>query len=322
MVFYRDGQPLARLAQFAGKRIAVGSPGSGSRHLSTLLLKANGVTEANATFSDLDSAAAAAALRRGELDAAFLMGDSAPLPVLRELVRAPEVRLFNFTQAEAYVRRNSFLDKITLPQGLFDLGANLPAQDVTIVGPPIELVAREGLHSALIDLLIEVAKETHGRGGMLQKQGQYPAPMAQDIPLSEEALRYYKSGKGFFYRFIGSFWLASVLNRILVAVVPLVLLVIPALRLMPVAYRFSVMLRLYRCYRPLMRVERESYASPSADRTRELLQELDDLETAVNRLKVPASFADRHYWLRSHLLFVRDRLRGPRPPSAPAVPPP
>lgn len=319
MVFYR-GEPVARLSQLAGKRIAVGAPGSGSRALALALLKSNGVAETGAVFSDLDSAAAASALRAGELDAAFLMGDATPVSVLRELVRAPGLHLFHFSQAEAYTRRHPALNKITLPQGVFDLGANLPAHDVTLVGPTVQLVAREGLHSALSDLLIEVAKETHSSGNLLQKRGEFPAPIEREFPLSEDALRYYKSGKGILYRMVGSFWVASVLNRILVVIVPLVLLSIPVVRLMPVLYRFGVSLRLYRCYRPLMRIERESYAAPSREHIDELLRDLDELEISVNTLKVPASFADRQYWLRSHLLFVRDRLRSLRrePNSAPA----
>ncbi len=320
-VFYR-GEPITRLSQLAGKRIAPGAPGSGSRSLALILLKANGVTETSATFSDLDSGPAAAAFRQGAVDAVFLMGDSAPTAVLRELMRAPDVRLFHFAQADAYVRRNPFLNKIVFPQGVIDLGANLPAQDVTLIGPTVELVAREGLHSALCDLLIEIAKETHGAGNLLQKRGEFPAPLEHEIPLSDDAVRYYKSGKGLLYRLVGSFWVASVLNRILVVIVPLVLLAVPIIRLMPALYRFSVLLRLYRCYRPLMRVERESYSALSRERIEELLRELEELENAVNQVKVPASFADRHYWLRSHLLFVRDRLRSLREKAglAPARP--
>jgi hypothetical protein len=112
---------------------------------------------------------------------------------------------------------------------------------------------------------------------------------------------------------IGSFWVASLLNRLLVAVVPLMLVVIPAIRLMPVAYRFSIQLKLYRCYRPLLRLERETYQPITAERLKELLTQIDEIEVAVNRLKVPASFADRFYWLRSHLLFVRERLKNSQP---------
>jgi hypothetical protein len=198
---------------------------------------------------------------------------------------------------------------MSLPQGSIDLGKNLPAQDVELVGPTVELVAREDLNSALSDLLLEVAKEVHGNAGLLQKRGEFPAALEHEIPLSEDAQRYYKSGKGLLYRTVRSFWVASLINRSLVAVLPLILVLIPAIRFLPVAFRMSIQLRFYRCYRPLLRVERETHGPLTPERVRELSQRLDEIEASVNRLKVPASFADRFYWLRSHLDFVRHRLR-------------
>ncbi|MBC8039060.1 MAG: ABC transporter substrate-binding protein [Opitutaceae bacterium] len=308
-VYYRSPATITRLSQLEGQRIAIGGIGSATRSVVQTLLQANGITGAPTVFSDLDSASAADALIKGELDAVFLMGDSAATQTLRTLSRAPGIQLFSFTQADAYVRRHPFLTKISLPQGSLDLGKNLPAQDVLLVGTTVEFVAREGLHSALSDLLLDVAKQVHGKSGLLQKRGEFPVLVEHDFPLSEAAVRYYKSGKGFLYRMIGSFWVASLLNRLLVAVVPLLLVVIPALRLMPVAYRFSIQLKLYRCYRPLLRLERETYQPITPERLAELLEQIDEIEKSINRLNVPASFADRFYWLRSHLLFVRERLK-------------
>lgn len=315
-VYYRSPTPISRLSQLEGQRIAIGGIGSATRTLVQTLLQANGITGAPTTFSDLDASSAADALIKGELDAVFLMGDSASNQTLRALGRAPGIQLFSFTQADAYVRRHPFLNKIPLPQGSIDLGKNLPAQDVMLVGPTVELVAREDLHSALSDLLLDVAKQVHGKSGLLQKRGEFPVLAEHDFPLSEDAVRYYKSGKGFLYRMIGSFWVASLLNRLLVAVVPLLLVVIPAIRLMPVIYRFTVLLKLYRCYRPLLRLERETYQPLTAERLQELHEQIDEIEKSVNRLKVPASFADRFYWLRSHLLFVRERLKNCQPAPA------
>lgn len=318
-VFYRSPTAISRLSQLEGQRIAIGATGSATRAIVQTLLQANGITGAPTVFSDLDASSAADALIKGELDAVFLMGDSASTQTLRTLGRAPGIQLFSFTQADAYVRRHPFLTKILLPQGSLDLGKNLPAQDVLLVGTTVEFVAREGLHSALSDLLLDIAKQVHGKSGLLQKRGDFPVLVEHDFPLSDDAVRYYKSGKGILYRVIRSFWIASLLNRLLVVVVPLLLVIIPVIRLMPVAYRFSIQLKLYRCYRPLLRLERETYGPITADRLTELLEQIDEIEKSVNRLKVPASFADRFYWLRAHLLFVRERLKNCRPVHA--IPP-
>lgn len=308
-VFYRSAAPISRLSELAGKRIAVGVAGSGTHVLALAILAGNGLTEERATFVDLEAEAAAADLLAGKLDAVFLMGDSAPMQTLRNLVRVPDVRLFNFAQADAYVRRFAYLNRMRLPEGSIDLGKNLPAQDVVLVGPTVELVARKELNPALSDLLLDVAKEVHDRAGWMQKRGEFPAPLEHEFTLSDDALRYYKSGKGFFYRTVHSFWLASLLNRILVAIVPLVLVGVPAMRFLPVLYRWSILMRIYRCYRPLLRLERDASGQLTRERVQDLLRQLDEIEEGVNHLKVPASYASQFYELRGHLAFVRQRLK-------------
>ncbi len=212
--------------------------------------------------------------------------------------------MFNFDQADAYVRRYSFLNKIELPEGSIDLGRNLPAGNVTLVGPTVELVARKELNSALSDLLLEVAREVHGRPGLLQKRGEFPAPLEHEFALSGEAQRYYKSGMGFTYRIIPSFWLANLVNRTLVAVVPLAIILIPVLRVLPLGYRMRIRLRLFKCYRPLLKLERDSYGSLTPERVAELQTRLDEIEHAVDAVRVPASFADQ-FWRAAHARGIR-----------------
>ena len=308
-VFYRGAARIARLSELAGRKLGVDAPGSGTHALALTLLQANGVTSATATLVEKPAAAAAKDLVEGRLDAVFLMGDSAPIQTLRDLIRTPEVQVYHFTQADAYVRRNDALNKIVVPQGAIDFGKNLPAQDVVLIGPTVGLVARKGLNSAVSDLLLGVAQKVHERSSLLQKRGEFPAPIGSGFPISEDALRFYKSGKGILYRNIRPFWVASLLNRVLVAIVPIVLLLIPAIRLLPIAYKWSVQLRIYRCYRPLLRLERETQAALSPEQVQELMTRLDDIERDVSELKVPASFAYQFYALRGHVAFVRGRLR-------------
>ncbi|PTX94279.1 TAXI family TRAP transporter solute-binding subunit [Opitutus sp. ER46] len=307
-LFYR-GAPISRLSELASRRIAVGAVGSGTRALAMTLLLANGVTPQQATLVEDDAERASGGLIEGRLDAVFLMGDSAPTQVLRTLLRTPEVQLYDFTQADAYVRRYPYLNKTVLPQGSFDLGKNLPARNVTLLSPTVELVAKKGLHPALTDLVLGVAQGIHRRASLLQKQGEFPAPLEHEFTLSEDALRYYKSGKGVVYRLVGSFWVANLINRVLLALVPLILVLVPAMRVLPLIYRWSIQLRLYRCYRPLMLLERDAAGPLTKARGEELLARLDIVEQAVNRLRVPASFADQFYELRQHIVFVRRRIR-------------
>lgn len=307
-LFYRDGSTLQRLSQLAGKRIAVGPIGSGTHALAVTLLRANGVTTDNATLSDDDAGPAATALQDGKLDAVFLMGDSAPISTLRTLIRAPGIAMYDWLQADAYTRRFAYLNRMKLPQGAIDLGKNLPVQDVALVGPTVELVARRGLNSAVSDLLLEIAQEVHGRPGILQKAHEFPAPLEHEFRLSDDAVRFYKSTKGIFSGLIQNFWIASLLTHALAALLPALLVLIPALRSLPLLYRLRIHLRIYRIYRPLLQLERDASGALTRDRAKELLQRLDEIELLAARLRVPASFGDQFYELRGHILFVRKRL--------------
>jgi TRAP-type uncharacterized transport system substrate-binding protein len=306
-IFYH-GPVVTRLSGFKGKRLAIGAQGSGTRALALALLKANGIVPGGSTtLLPLSGDAAADALISGKVDAAFLTGDSAQPPVMGRLYRTPNVRFYNFTQAEAYARRFPYLTQVRIPMGAFDLGANLPSAPIQMVAPTEELVARDSLHPALSDLLIEAAREVHGKAGVLQRAGEFPAPLARDFPISDDAARYYKSGKSFLYRTL-PFWIASLVDRLVVVVVPLVVVLVPALRVVPSLYAWRVRSRIYRWYGGLIAIERGALSDASASEREALVRRLDSIEESVNGLKMPLAYADQFYVLREHIGFVRERL--------------
>jgi hypothetical protein len=211
--------------------------------------------------------------------------------------------------------RYRYLEKIDLPMGVFDLGANSPAQDAYLIGPTVDLVARSDLHPALSDLLIEAAQQVHGKATLLQKAGEFPAPLEHEFPVSDDARRYYKSGKSFLYRTL-PFWVASLTDRILIFLVPVVLLLLPGLRVLPSLYSWRIRSRIYRWYGQLLAVERGALADIAHADRRALLARLDEIEAAVNRIKVPVAYADQLYVLREHVNFVRNRLCNPEAGAA------
>ncbi|MFD1967900.1 TAXI family TRAP transporter solute-binding subunit [Trinickia caryophylli] len=307
VMFYR-GPRYTLLSEFAGKRLAIGPEGSGARALALALLKANGIGPGGATeLVPLTGEEAARALSDGRIDAAFFAGDSAQVPVMARLTRAPGIRLFSFAQAEAYTRRFPYLTDLALPMGAFDLGRNLPPQTVHTLASTAELIARDSLHPALSDLLIEAAREVHGRATLLQRAGEFPAALTHDFPISDDAARYYKSGKGFLYRLL-PFWLASLADRLVVLIVPIVVVLIPGLRLVPSLYSWRVKSRIYRWYGALIAIERAALGDASESERAALLERLDAIEAAVNRLKMPLAYADQFYVLREHIGFVRAPL--------------
>jgi hypothetical protein len=174
----------------------------------------------------------------GKVDAVFLMGDSATPKVIASLRAEPSVSLMSFRQAAGYARRPRFLTRLTLPEGAMDLAHDYPPKSTELVGPTVELVARDGLHPALSDLLISAAREVHGGAGLFRDAGEFPSPLARDFPISKDAERYYKSGVQFLYKRL-PFWLASLIDRLVVVIVPLLVILVPATRIGPPTRRSS-----------------------------------------------------------------------------------
>lgn len=312
MVFYR-GETKKLLSDFKGKRLDIGEEGSGTRSLALTLLKANGIESASdAIFVDVETSDAARALLDNRIDAIFLMGDSTSTNLMRQLMHTPDIHLFSFIQADGYARRIHYLNKLELPKGSLDFGKNIPDEDLYLIGPTVELVARKGLHPALSDLLLAAAREVHGSPGLFKKRGEFPAPLEHEFRMSEDASRYYASGKSFLYRTF-PFWLASLIARAIAVIVPVAVLLIPALRYAPAIYRWRIESRIRRWYRALFELERDAFKSPvDQARRAELLRHLDHIEESVNRIVVPAAFGDLFYGLRGHIGFVRDSLLSPR----------
>jgi len=307
-LFCRADQPFRLLSDFMGKRLAIGEEGTGTNVLALTLLALNDIKPGGTTtLLEIDDEEAEKALLAGKIDGVFMMGDSASSRTMRDLLREPGITAFNFIQADAYTRRIKYLNKLVLLEGSINFGKNIPDHNINLLSPTVELIARNDLHPALSDLLLEAATEVHGRAGRYQRQGEFPAPLEHEYRISSDAQRYYKSGKSFLYRYL-PFGMASLLNRILVVIVPLILVLIPGLKSIPVIYRWRMRLRILRWYRALLVLESDLSLNMTSEKQEELLGRLDGIEQAVNNMKVPASFADQFYALRSHVAIVRARL--------------
>ncbi|MES2501809.1 MAG: TAXI family TRAP transporter solute-binding subunit [Pseudomonadota bacterium] len=308
MIFYR-GESKSLIADFAGERLNIGELGSGTRSLALNILKENGILPGGQTqLIETPSLNPVEDLLQDKIDAIFVMGDSVSLKLIKDLVKAPGINIFNFNQADGYTRRIKYLHKLVLPEGAIDLGKNIPVNDLNLIAPSVELIARDSLHPALSDLLLDVASEVHGSASLFVKSGEFPNLNTQEYHISPDATRYYKSGKSFLYRDF-PFWMASFINRILVVLVPLLLILIPAIKLAPSIYRWKIQLSIYPFYKALLELEKDAFGSTlDAQKRDEIMNNLDSLEAKLSKIKIPAAFADMFYGLRGHINFVRTRL--------------
>jgi hypothetical protein len=298
------------ITQLKGLRINLGPEGTGVPKLFRQVLAVNGLEPGQLTTSSLENTPATVELLAGHIDG--LVFSSAPeAPLIQMLLQTPGIRLFDFHQAEAYSRRLPFLTHVVLPRGIVDLGRDIPARNVHLIAPTATLVARADLHPALVDLFVKAATEIHGGTGWFQQQGQFPSPRYTEIPVAREAAKYYRDGPPFLQRYL-SFWLANLFDRLWVVVVALAALIIPLSKIVPPLYVWRIRSRVYRWYGQLRAVEQalENAGDAHRDEARaELLRRLDDIEQRVNHISIPLAYADALYGLRSHINFVRQRVK-------------
>ncbi len=308
-VFVRHGSGIESAADLAGKRLAVGAPGSGTRPVTAQLLDMNGIGTDDARFLDTVQDDLDEALEAGETDAAFLVGAPGSPAIIR-LLRLPGVSLLGLSRADAYVRHAPFLSRVDLAEGVLDLQRNLPPRPTSTVGVAAMLAAREDLHPALVDLLLVSAEELFGGQTLLADAGQFPTPRYADLPLSEEAERFYSDGPPFLMRFL-PFWAATLVDRLWVLLLPLLGLAIPLMKLLPPIYRWRIRRRLLRRYAVLESID--PFGKPvadSADRDRRL-RKLGELDDESAREIVPLGYVDDVYKLRRDIDLVRRRLEEP-----------
>jgi hypothetical protein len=200
-----------------------------------------------------------------------------------------------------------YLSKVVVPQGVADLRTNRPPQDLVLVAPKTSLIVRKDLHPALQYLLLEAATQVHAGPGIFQKAGQFPSAEPIDVPLTEEARQFYRTGPPFLQRYM-PFWMAVFVGRLLVILIPVVGVLLPLLRLLPVVYGWYVRRRIFRLYGELKFLEAELDASAAGFDAQSRLERLDRLEARANKLRVSTMFSQFLYTLRAHIELVRGRL--------------
>ena len=302
-IFYHGSETLDRLSQLKGKRayvtVAVGD-------LVDRILAANGVKPGDMVVSPQRGAPAAAKLLQdGEVDVAILPPIDLNAPSIQTMLRDPNIRLMNVTQAEAITRLFPSLNRLVLPQGVIDLEKNIPPSDVNLIGSTSAFVVRKGLHPQLIYLLAQVLKEVHSGGGVFQRPGEFPSMTDPELPMAEGAVDYYRNGPSFLQRYL-PFWMINYAKRVAAILVTAVAIVIPLFTFTPKLYAWLLHSQLARLYRRLRAVEGELEGDLSVARAEALQADLASINRAARIL--PLRHSDMFFALRLHIKEVRADL--------------
>jgi uncharacterized protein len=327
-VFYRGPKQIRNLWEFKGKRIMVGTMTSGTRRVATHLLKANSIDAKSATLIEQELSDDGNQLITGDADVAFVILP-AESPKVQKLMRTPGILLMNFApEADAYTNRFPALSKVVMNQGSIEFVPEIPSADITLLTTTSALVVRADLHPALTSVLTDAVIhnpkagfDKTGEPVLFHRAGQFPTASDPEFEMSPDARAIHKSGDlPFLLRGLAPamarlgmpFWPAALANahgaQFILLLIPILSILIPLIKMLPVLYNWSMRRRLLYWYNELKQLETSLERAPTPTRSMANIAELDRIESGVAAIRVPQHFYDQLFDLRGHIDLVRQRL--------------
>lgn len=176
-----------------------------------------------------------------------------------------------------------------------------------MIAAKASLVVRKDMHPALEYLLLNAATQIHSGPSIFQHANEFPAAEAIDVPLSNEALRFYKSGPPLLHDYL-PFWMADLAGTLIILLIPILGLLYPMIHFLPRLYDWLMRRKVLRIYGELRLLEDEMTSGVERD-TREMVVRLNRLEEQANRIRVPLAYASMLYTLRDHIVLVSEALK-------------
>lgn len=310
-LYFDRNRPVRTMGDLEGKRIAVGEPGSGTKAVAQLLLETSELVRSDGTgavmISELGGEDAVVALESGRIDAAFFIL-SAESPIVKRLAANPDLDFLDVRRAAAYEGNYPFLSSCRIPEGLLDLAANVPDSDRTVIAPLATLVVNERFHPAHTPLLLEAARKVVGKGGVIERPDEFPSARFVSFPLTSDAEHYHRHGPPFLLRYM-PFWAASLVDRLIILIIPFMALIIPLVKIAGPLYRWRIRSKIFRWYRFLRETDQKIRDGSIKEHTGSEIKRLEKLESEIRTVEVPLSYADELYDLHLHVSHVLERLR-------------
>ena len=308
-IFYRGKTLRDDLGGLAGRRVAVGAPGSGTEAITRALLEAVGLPATGPNLLSLPAAEARAQLESGAIDAAFFVSSYRDTNVAA-LLRRPDVHLLSVQREAAFAGNFRYLSAVRIPPGLLDLKADLPREPITVMAPAALLVGRETLHPRAVEQILSVAQAVHGGGSLLDPPGRFPTREGVDVPLHDAADSYLARGESFLSRVL-PYWALRWVLQLRLLLLPLVAIWVPLFKILPWLLRWRGNRVIERHYALLRATEAAVATAPGPDALRREVERLESLRRQVEGLAQSLSLPHQRdvYHCRMHVALALEEAR-------------
>ena len=306
-VFYKnEGYQINYIIELIGKKIAIGSTGSGTFDLSTKILNDNGINNSNSEFLTYNSSKAKEALINGDIDV-LLTVISPNSNIVQELLEDPKINVLSIQRAQAYSRKYAYLSTLNLYEGTMDLYRNIPNNNMNLLAATANLVTTQGVPHELIRLLLKKVKEVHKHKSLFAQENQFPNTLNLDTQINKESLKYLRNGDSWLES-IFPYWIASNMDRLKILLIPLLTLMFPLLKVVAPLYRWTMRSKIYKWYKTINEIDKKLKGLNNSELKIEL-KNLATLQTSIQEhTNVPMSFMGEYYNLLIHIELIINKI--------------
>ncbi|AVO39230.2 TAXI family TRAP transporter solute-binding subunit [Pukyongiella litopenaei] len=307
-IFHRpEVTDAADLNAWNDLRLAAGEPGGGTRIAINNMIQTLGVDLDQDRMLPLAGAEAADALLSGEADLAIFV---APIdaPYLQPLLTDADLRIETLRDTVALTRKLPYVRMADIPPAGIDYSRRLPPERIPLTAMTAMLAANGDLHPALVNRLVHAAIEIHSGPTPLSDDLRFPSTQGLDLPLNRQAAALLTGGPGVLESLM-PYWIAAQITRVTLLFLPLLVLMVPLLRMLPGLYAWSMRARIYRRYKELVAIDAEADSDVTAERLDALMQRLEHIDQEARAVQVPSRYREYVYTLRVHIDLVRRKLQ-------------
>ncbi len=297
----------ANPALWRGLTISAGKPGSGTAVAFEDFQTAVGM-EANAnTLLDLGFSQAVFALRAGDIDVAFFVS-SIEAPYLRQAFGYDDIDILHLSYTDAIARHLDYADLVDVPTGGVSLNPVQPSEARKLLALKAQLVIDPNLHPALVNRLTMAAKELHSGHDVLTRRGTFPEPRGIGVPENNVARQLIEDGPSTWHNVL-PYWMAAQVNRVFLLTLPILFLLLPLLRVLPMMYAYFRGWQVWKHYGRIREIEVQMGPKTTAAELVEMSDELEAVDHRISQLKLPPAYRQTAYHARMHIDLVQKRIK-------------
>lgn len=294
-------------ALWKGLRIASGLTGSGTAEAFRDFQLAVGLDYEANTHISLTYQDAVDALEKGDIDLAVFV-TTIDAPYLRRAYSSNEISILHLSYVDAISRHMEYADVAIIPNGAVSLNPLRPPYPETVLALQARLAISPDLHPAMVNRLTMAAIEVHSSRSIITDRGEFPTTEGTGLQVNNIARQLIQEGPSTWHNLL-PYWMAAQINRVLLLILPILLVLVPMLRLVPKAYAYFRGWQVWQHYPQIRKIE-DQLADPQKPASLdEMDAQLTEVDQHIANLKLPSAYRQAAYEARMHIELVRSRIK-------------